>query len=77
MVTGSAEPVKTLTLFGQEISQPASVESKDGDGYFDGNEIRQSGVIGAGILSALSPDVRLRTRKIHGGSGQEVGPCVK
>jgi hypothetical protein len=51
MVKGSADPVKTLSVFGQEISEPATVESKDGDGYFDPNEIRQSGVIGAGILS--------------------------
>jgi hypothetical protein len=51
MLTGSAAPVKTLTVFGQDISQPESVQSKNGDGYFDANEIRQTGVIGAGILS--------------------------
>ncbi len=51
MVTGSSKPVKTLTAFGREIPNPKTVESKDGDGYFDANNDRQSGVIGAGILS--------------------------
>jgi hypothetical protein len=51
MVKDSAEPVKSLSIFGQEISDPPTVESKNGDGYYDPNEIRQSGVIGAGILS--------------------------
>ncbi len=51
MVKGSAAPVDSLTVFGQDIAQPAAVESKDGDGYFDADNIRQSGVIGAGILS--------------------------
>ena len=51
MVKGSAAPVKTLDISGLAISDPATVESKNGDGYYDPNEIRQSGVIGAGILS--------------------------
>jgi hypothetical protein len=50
MVKGSSAPVKILTVLGQEIPNPATVESKDGDGYFDA-DVRQSGVIGAGILS--------------------------
>lgn len=51
MVNGSAPPVKSLSAFGGEIPNPTTVESKDGDGYFDANNDRQSGVIGAGILS--------------------------
>lgn len=51
MVRGSSKPVATFTAFGGDISHPKTVESKDGDGYFDANNDRQSGVIGAGILS--------------------------
>jgi hypothetical protein len=51
MVKGLTAPVGKVTFFGQEISAPASVESKNGDGYFDPKEVRQSGVIGAQVLS--------------------------
>ena len=51
MFRGSPKPVATLTAFGGEISNPKTVQSTDGDGYFDANNDRQSGVIGAGILS--------------------------
>ena len=50
MVKGAA-PVGKLTFFGEEFSAPTTVESKNGDGYSDPKEVRQSGVLGAEILS--------------------------
>jgi hypothetical protein len=62
MVKGSSAPLETLSAFGRTIPNPATVESKDGDGYFDA-EVRQSGVIGAGILSHYILDFDFQYQK--------------